>query len=100
MDRYWSNVLFSNTFNFYRVAVAFAFKTGVFNIGASGQYTMGLFVAAIIGITGDGLGFMQWPVALIAGGIAGALWGAITGLLKAHFNVNIVISGIMLNYIG
>lgn len=85
---------------FTGLAVAFAFKTGVFNIGASGQYTMGLFVAAIIGITGDGLGFMQWPVALIAGGIAGALWGAITGLLKAHFNVNIVISGIMLNYIG
>lgn len=85
---------------FTGLAVAFAFKTGVFNIGASGQYTMGLFVAAIVGILGDNLGFMQWPIALLAGGLAGALWGALSGVFKALFNVNIVISGIMLNYIG
>ncbi len=85
---------------FTGLAVAFAFKTGVFNIGASGQYTMGLFTACVVGIMGDGLGFMQWPIALLAGGLAGALWGAITGIFKALFNVNIVISGIMLNYIG
>lgn len=85
---------------FTGLAVAFAFKAGVFNIGASGQYTMGLFVASIIGINGDALGFMQWPLALIGGALGGALWGAIPGIFKAFYNVNIVITGIMLNYIA
>lgn len=85
---------------FTGLAVAFAFKTGVFNIGASGQYMMGLFAAAIVGILGDGFGVFQWPIALLAGALAGALWGAIPGLFKAFYNVNIVISGIMLNYIA
>ena len=58
------------------------------------------YLAAIVGILGDNLGFMQWPIALLAGGLAGALWGALSGVFKALFNVNIVISGIMLNYIG
>ncbi|MFA5560464.1 MAG: ABC transporter permease [Acholeplasmataceae bacterium] len=85
---------------FTGLAVAVAFKTGVFNIGASGQYMIGLFVASIIGVLGDGLGFMQWPVALLGGALAGAFWGAIPGLFKAFYNVNIVISGIMFNYIA
>lgn len=85
---------------FTGLAVAFAFKTGVFNIGASGQYMMGLFVAAVIGILGDKLGSMQWPIALLCGALAGALWGMIPGIFKAYFNVNVVITGIMFNYIG
>lgn len=85
---------------FTGLAVGFAFKTGVFNIGASGQFTMGMFVALVIGILGDNLGVMQWPVALLAGGLAGALWGAFPGFFKAYFNVNVVITGIMFNYIG
>lgn len=101
---FWSGVgqlLYRSTpLIFTGLAVAFAFKTGVFNIGASGQYMMGLFAAAIVGITGGDLGIMQWPVALFAGALAGAIWGMIPGLFKAFFNVNIVITGIMFNYIG
>lgn len=85
---------------FTGLAVAFAFKTGVFNIGASGQYMIGLFVAVVIGVMGTSLGSMQWIIALIAGGIAGALWGSVPGIFRAYFNVNVVITGIMMNYIA
>jgi ABC-type uncharacterized transport system permease subunit len=85
---------------FTGLAIAFAFKTGRFNIGASGQYTMGLFAALVVGVTGDALGIFQWPVAVLAGALAGALWGAIPGLFNSLLNVHEVITGIMFNYIG
>ncbi len=85
---------------FTGLAVAFAFKAGVFNIGASGQYTLGLFVALIVGVLGTKLGPLQWPAAVLAGGLAGALWGMFPGLFQAFFKVNVVITGIMFNYIG
>jgi simple sugar transport system permease protein len=85
---------------FTGLAVAFAFKTGLFNIGASGQYTVGLFVASLIGILGDSLGNMQWIVAVLGGMAAGFVWGAIPGIFKAFFNVHEVITSIMFNYIG
>jgi len=85
---------------FTGLAVAFAFKTGLFNIGASGQFTVGLFAAVLIGILGDGLGSFQWIVAVIAGMGAGFLWGAIPGIFKAKYNVHEVITSIMFNYIG
>ncbi|MGI6360024.1 MAG: ABC transporter permease [Acholeplasmatales bacterium] len=101
---FWSGIgqlLYRSTpLIFTGLAVAFAFKTGVFNIGASGQYMVGLFAAAIVGILGDSLGFMQWPVAVLCGALAGAIWGMIPGVFKAYFNVNVVITGIMFNYIG
>jgi len=83
------------------LSVAFAFKTGLFNIGATGQFTMGAFVAIYIGVE---FTFIPSPLriilAVIAATIAGALWGAIPGLLKAYRNVHEVISSIMTNYIG
>lgn len=85
---------------FTGLAVAFAFKTGLFNIGASGQYTVGLFAAVLVGVLGDGLGAFQWVVAVLAGMAAGVLWGAIPGIFKAKFNVHEVITSIMFNYIG
>ena len=85
---------------FTGLAVGFAFKTGLFNIGASGQYMMGIFVAMAIGIQGTALGVMQWPIALLAGGLAGAIWGAIPGIFKALFNVHEVITSIMFNWIA
>lgn len=85
---------------FTGLAVAFAFKTGLFNIGASGQYTVGLFAAVLVGILGDSLGGLQWIVAVLAGMSAGFIWGAIPGVFKAFFNVNEVITSIMFNYIG
>ncbi len=83
------------------LAVGFAFRTGLFNIGAAGQFTVGSFVAVLVGV---GCTFLP-PVihffaALILAGIAGGIWGFIPGILKAFANVNEVISSIMTNYIG
>ena len=82
------------------LSVGFAFKTGLFNIGAPGQFVVGSFFAVYVGIVFTGLGSMQWVAALLAGLIGGALWGLIPGLLKAYKNVNEVIASIMMNYIG
>ncbi|HCL03171.1 MAG TPA: ABC transporter permease [Lachnoclostridium phytofermentans] len=82
------------------LSIGFAFKTGLFNIGATGQFTVGAFAAVVVGITATELGNAHWMVALFASVIAGALWALIPGLLKAYANINEVIAGIMTNYIG
>jgi len=82
------------------LSVGFAFKTGVFNIGTPGQFIMGGFGAVYAGILWERLGPVHWAAALLASIVMGALWGLIPGLLKAYFNVNVVISCIMMNYIG
>lgn len=83
------------------LSVGFAFKTGLFNIGASGQFTMGAFAAIFIGIKFSFLpGHLHWIVALIGAMVAGGLWGLLPGILKAFANVHEVISSIMMNYIG
>lgn len=78
------------------LSVAFAFKTGLFNIGAAGQYTLGalgsLYFALVL--------HAPWYVCLLAGMLFGAVWGAIPGIFKAYFNVNEVITSIMFNWIG
>ena len=86
------------------LSVAFAFRTGLFNIGASGQFTMGAFVAIFIGVRWGFLGdispLLHWGVAIIGAMIAGGIWGSIPGLLKAYRNVNEVVASIMLNYVA
>ena len=78
------------------LSVGFAFKTGLFNIGASGQYTVGAFCALICGIV-----FKQpWWVCILASMVGGAVWGFFPGFFKAIFNVNEVITSIMFNWIG
>jgi general nucleoside transport system permease protein len=81
------------------LSVGFAFKTGLFNIGATGQYTIGLYVAIWVGTYGTSLGGFQWIVAMLAGMLAGSLLGLLNGFLKAKFNVHEVITSIMFNYI-
>ncbi|MFZ9704319.1 MAG: ABC transporter permease [Bacilli bacterium] len=81
------------------LSVGFAFKTGLFNIGATGQYTLGMFVAIYLGFYGDAFGQFQWLIAMLAGTIAGAALGLLNGFLKAKFNVHEVITSIMFNYI-
>lgn len=80
------------------LSVAFAFKTGLFNIGASGQMLFSGAVTIIVGQITTIPASIHWLVALLAGMLAGALWGFIPGLLKALFNVNEVVATIMMNY--
>lgn len=82
------------------LAVGFAFKMGLFNIGASGQYTMGMFFALYVGFMWDLPAGVHWIVAILAGMLGGMLWGIIPGIFKALMNVNEVITSIMFNYIG
>lgn len=78
------------------LSVAFAFKTGLFNIGAAGQYTVGAYFALYCAIVMK----LPWWACLIASAVGGAIWGAIPGIFKAFLNVNEVITAIMFNWIG
>ncbi|MDI6706044.1 MAG: ABC transporter permease [Bacillota bacterium] len=85
---------------FTGLSVAFAFKTGLFNIGAAGQMLIGGMCATAVGLT------FMWPkpllltVMIIAAIIGGAAWGIVPGLLKAKFNVHEVVATIMMNWIA
>ncbi len=86
---------------FSGLAVAFGFKAGLFNIGAQGQLLFGAITAAAIGFGLEGLpAVIHVPLALVGGGIAGALYGAIPGALKTFTGAHEVITTIMLNYIA
>lgn len=78
------------------LSVLFAYKVGLFNIGAAGQYVVGAGACLFFGLNFG----MPWYVCLLAAVIVAALVGGISGALKAYFNVNEVISCIMLNWIG
>ncbi len=83
------------------LAVAFAFKAGLFNIGGQGQLLVGAITAAYVGFAVDGLPFIiHMPLALFAGSIAGGLYAAIAGALKTYTGAHEVITTIMLNYIA
>jgi general nucleoside transport system permease protein len=83
------------------LAVGFAYKTGLFNIGASGQFIVGAYCAVYVSVEWTFLPTsIHWIAAVIAAALGGALWGFIPGLLKAYYNVNEVIATIMMNYIG
>ena len=82
------------------LSVAFAFNTGLFNIGAEGQYIVGSIGALVVGLLLDLPPVIHGLVALLVGALCGYLWGAIVGILKAKFQVNEVISSIMMNWIA
>jgi simple sugar transport system permease protein len=89
---------FSGPFILVGLSVGFAFKTGLFNIGASGQIMLGAFVSLYIGLNFTLPNGLHYVVAVIGGTIAGGMLGSLIGLLKAYFNVNEVVASIMLNY--
>ena len=86
------------------LSVAVAFKTGLFNIGASGQYLIGtltsLVIALSIPVESKFMAVIVWILAFVGAMLAGAIWGAIPGLVKAFFNINEVIACIMTNWIA
>jgi general nucleoside transport system permease protein len=109
-------IAFGTPLLFTGLSVAFAYRTGLFNIGASGQLMIGALAAVFVGIPKwwvypEGvrtellnplveLGHWHWVLAVLAAFIAGGLWGMIPGMLKAFFNVNEVVASIMLNYVA
>ena len=106
------NKVFGSTYNFGEtirqitpliftgLSVAFAFRTGLFNIGAEGQFVMGSLGAVIIGTQFSLPWYIHAPFAILVGALFGGLWGFIAGYLKAKRGVHEVISTIMLNYIA
>ena len=85
------------------LSVAVAYATGLFNIGAPGQYLMGTGATLVVALSipaGTLPGFLHWLLAFLAGVAAGALWGCIPGLVKAFLNINEVLACIMTNWIA
>lgn len=90
---------------FTSLSVALAYKTGLFNIGAPGQFLMGTMCALLIALNINSVGnsaqgFFVWMLAVLVAGVAGLLWGLIPGALKAFFGINEVIISIMSNWIA
>lgn len=85
---------------FTGLAIAFAFRAGLFNIGAEGQVIVGWLAAVWVGTIVDAPMYIHLPLALLVAALAGALWGLIPGLLKASLGVHEVIVTIMLNYVA
>lgn len=81
------------------LSVAFAFKTGLFNIGAEGQYVAGTVAATVVGISLNLPAAIQIPVVILSGVAAGAILGGLVGFLKAKFGIHEVITSIMFNWI-
>lgn len=99
--KYISNVIIKSTpLILTALSVAFAFKTGLFNIGGEGQYIAGTIFAVLVGAKLNLPAPIQIPVVVLSGVVGGALFGAVVGFLKARFGVHEVITSIMLNWIG
>jgi simple sugar transport system permease protein len=82
------------------LSMGFAARTGLFNIGAEGQYIVGLTAAQFVALYGPPVPVLHWALAVIAAILAGAVWGGIVGFFKARFSVSEVVATIMVNYIA
>jgi ABC-type uncharacterized transport system permease subunit len=82
------------------LSVAFAFKTGLFNVGAAGQMLIGGLAATAVGLSFDLPKLILLPLVLLAAILCGALWGLAAGFLKARYNVHEVVATIMMNWIA
>lgn len=99
--KYISNVIIKATpIILTGLSVAFAFKTGMFNIGAEGQYIAGTVAAVCVGVKCNLPAPIQIPLVVLSGVLAGAIFGGIVGYLKAKFGIHEVITSIMLNWIA
>lgn len=82
------------------LSVAFAFRTGLFNIGTEGQFIIGALAATYFGFTFDFSPWIQIPLVMILATMVAAFYGGLSGFLKARFGVHEVLSTIMLNWIA
>src|SRR5512135_3859579 len=99
-------LVWSTPYIFAGLAVALAFKGGLFNIGAEGQLALGALAAAWLGyglpkLLGTTIpAIIHVPICVIGGAVAGGIWGGIPGWLKARYGAHEVINTIMMNYIA
>jgi ABC-type uncharacterized transport system permease subunit len=101
MYPFTESLVTSTPYIFAGLSVALGFRCGLFNIGAEGQVFMGALGAAYVGYSVTGLpAFIHLPLALLGGALAGAIWGAIPGYLKAKFGAHEVVNTIMMNWIA
>lgn len=82
------------------LSVVFAFKVGMFNIAAEGEFIIGTIAAVVVGLLFDFPPYIQYPLVVLSGAAAGGLYGALIGFLKARFGIHEVITGIMFNWIA
>lgn len=95
------SLVYSTPYILAGLAVALGFKCGLFNIGGEGQLYMGALCSTIVGFSIKGLPiYIHLPLAVLAGALGGAIWGAIPGFLKAVTGAHEVINTIMMNYIA
>jgi len=95
------SLVISTPYIFAGLAVALGFRGGLFNIGAEGQLFVGGLASVYVGYSISGLPwYIHLPLALLAGIVAGAIWGAIPGFLKARTGAHEVINTIMMNYVA
>lgn len=85
---------------FTGLSITFAYKTGLFNIGVTGQMMIAGLASVITALSLDAPRWILLPAVVLAGLLAGAVWGGFQGFLKSRFNVNEVVSGIMMNWIA
>lgn len=100
LDKTLETMVYVTPLIFTGVANAIAFKCGLFNIGVEGQFVLGMISAAIIGVIPGLSPWIHIPLILIGGIVAGGIWAAVPGYLKAKIGTNEVINSIMMNYIG
>ena len=102
-DSISATIVTATPYIFGGLAVALGFRTGLFNIGVEGQIALGSLTAAAVGFNPAFADLSPWllvPMCLLAGCLAGAIWGGIPGFLKAQTGAHEVITTIMLNYIA
>lgn len=96
-----NTIVFTTPLILTGIAVAIGFKAGLFNIGAEGQLVMGIIASTVVGIKlASWPSFLLVPAVLIAGAVAGSLWGGVAGVLKATTGAHEVVTTIMLNYVA
>lgn len=94
------SVVYATPLIFVGLSVAFSFRTGVFNIGAEGQFVVGSMAACLVGIFVDAPPLIHVTLCFLAAAAAGAIWGIIVAVMKVKWGINEVLSMIMFNWIA